>query len=466
MRTRISKGVILAVSGLMLLSSCGRRDNYRPNESDQENDSTSYYESADNSEAFGDETHFESSIDTNWETNPNDHINHTGEKKEGNPYDGMTAAELYASFQEENERSVYNNINRFYCNTPYYVILDSQYGGCMFSKLTGQVMRICKDALCQHETCIFNNNCFLRSTQVVDDRIYLLIQDAIQLKYRLFSFNLMLDDAKMICEWDTEPKSLYIYQNKMYYFVPVKNNDLYGYSAMVADLNDGIGRLLWDEAFLCRMQSFNGEYLWYTSLDNGALYRYNLNTAIHEQVLSHEMLNVEQGELYYSFHAYANNTLYYRIAYADYSMKYQQMNLTSREIQSWDNSHIYDGYHYFVVDHSTDEYIQDQHYEYYCTDNSFGGELYRVGQDMETKELVVKLTTDSIPDQFSQYKYGYLFMDKKFVLICYQTYKDYPNIYNANCPTWAFSLKYVIANLESGEVYDLGIDLSHQSINN
>ena len=37
----------------------------------------------------------------------------------GNPYEGWTAEQLYASFMEDQERSVYNNINESYGNTPY-----------------------------------------------------------------------------------------------------------------------------------------------------------------------------------------------------------------------------------------------------------------------------------------------------------------------------------------------------------
>ncbi|MBQ5886668.1 MAG: hypothetical protein IIW82_03345, partial [Clostridia bacterium] len=95
----------------------------------------------------------------------------------GNPYEGWTAEELYASFMEDQERSVYNNINESYGNTPYYVILDARDGGHMFSKLTGQVVMICKDPICDHESCIFSNyTSRLLSCQVVDDRCYVVVK--------------------------------------------------------------------------------------------------------------------------------------------------------------------------------------------------------------------------------------------------------------------------------------------------
>ena len=40
----------------------------------------------------------------------------------GNPYEGWTAEELYASFMEDQERSVYNNQNDAFGNTPYILI--------------------------------------------------------------------------------------------------------------------------------------------------------------------------------------------------------------------------------------------------------------------------------------------------------------------------------------------------------
>ena len=54
-------------------------------------------------------------------------------------------------------------------------------------------------------------------------------------------------------------------------------------------------------------------------------------------------------------------------------------------------------------------------------------------------------------------------MDGKYALIQYQTYKDFTNVYNTNIPEWANSRRYVVVNLETGTVYELGVDLDDSS---
>ena len=155
-----------------VFASCSRRDQFRPDETDASTgeqttvagqpgvNNPGESNPTDTNQSGGDVT------DPNT-TTPDIPIGDpsTGDaengKITGNPYEGWTADELYASFMEDQERSVYNNTNDIFGNTPYYVILDVQYGGSMFSKLTGQVVKICKDPLCDHEDCIFSNSTVL-----------------------------------------------------------------------------------------------------------------------------------------------------------------------------------------------------------------------------------------------------------------------------------------------------------------
>ena len=51
-------------------------------------------------------------------------------------------------------------------------------------------------------------------------------------------------------------------------------------------------------------------------------------------------------------------------------------------------------------------------------------------------------------------------------MIEYQTYKDFKNPYSPSIPEWAKSKRYVVVNLETGTVYELGVDLSTQSYHN
>ena len=84
--------------------------------------------------------------------------------------------------------------------------------------------------------------------------------------------------------------------------------------------------------------------------------------------------------------------------------------------------------------------------------------------DGETGELtqVVALSTDGIPDQFSTWVH----MDGEYVIVLYQTYKDFHNCYSPSIPEWARSERYVVVNLETGQIFDLGVDLSKQTAEN
>ena len=68
--------------------------------------------------------------------------------------------------------------------------------------------------------------------------------------------------------------------------------------------------------------------------------------------------------------------------------------------------------------------------------------------------------TDGIPDAMK----SRLFMDGHFLMIQYQTYKDFNNCYSPTLPGWATSKRYVVVNLETGVAYELGVDLSTQSV--
>ena len=129
------------LAGLMLastLASCSRRDQFRPDETDaptgeqttaagQPDGSDPTETNPNGGEVTGPNT-----------TTPDIPIGDpsTGDaengKITGNPYEGWTAEELYASFMEDQaQSSVGNNTNGVFGNTPYYVILDVQYGGAM-----------------------------------------------------------------------------------------------------------------------------------------------------------------------------------------------------------------------------------------------------------------------------------------------------------------------------------------------
>ena len=178
---------ILTVTAVF--ASCSRRDQFRPDETDAPTgEQTTMAGQPDVSDPIesqpsgGDTTDKDTEPIAPDETSPSDSI-HIPNPNDGifeavktvaNPYEGMTAEELYASFEQDRQRSVVNGLMLNAHNTPYYILLDARKGGKMYSKLTGQVMTICKDPLCQHTDCIFGTyTASAGDVQVSGDRIYI-----------------------------------------------------------------------------------------------------------------------------------------------------------------------------------------------------------------------------------------------------------------------------------------------------
>ena len=122
------------------LASCSRRDQFRPDETDAlteeqttvagQPDVSNPGETnpADTNQSGGDVTESDATAPPDHSIVPPPLVGGVTEKTTGNPYEGWTKEELYASFQQESEHSVYNNEYGFFGNTPYYVILDVQHG--------------------------------------------------------------------------------------------------------------------------------------------------------------------------------------------------------------------------------------------------------------------------------------------------------------------------------------------------
>ena len=468
---------ILTVTAVF--ASCSRRDQFRPDETDAptgeqitiagQPDVNNPGESnpTDTDQSGGDVT------DPNT-TTPDIPIGDpsTGDaengKITGNPYEGWTAEQLYASFMEDQERSVYNNVNDMFGNTPYYVILDVQYGGYMFSKLTGQVTSICKDPICEHETCIFNQGTtpMLQLCQVVDDRIYIAMYQNKENKTVMYSFDLLMNDSKRLGEIEDSPMDMYLFENNVYYITNVQvGNGQYARGVMVYDVDENRVAPLWEDDIRRDRFCFMSEYVWYTLSTSGALHQYNIHTKEDVEILSGSLLNREDGETAIDFVASQGEYVYYRkLVPTGYSSNMIQYNMNTGETKDLGAVavRIYDNQFFRTVAHLTEEYKDDPHYEYYRDSGGAGGKIYKM--DGETGELtqIVALSTDGIPDEFS----AWLHMDGKYVVVLYQTYKDFHNCYSPSIPEWARSERYVVVNTETGQVYELGIDISTQSVHN
>ena len=476
---RIRAILLTILTVTAVFASCSRRDQFRPTDTDA---------------PTGEQTTVAGQPDVNnpGESNPTDTNQSGGDvtdpgtttpdipigdpstgdaengKITGNPYEGWTAEELYASFMEDQERSIYNNVNESFGNTPYYVILDVQYGGYMFSKLTGQVMQICKDPICDHTNCVFNNHTArMRSCQVVDDRIYMVLHQARENKYVMYSFDLLMSDAKMVCEWSDFPQNIHVYQDKVYYITEMMlDNGQYGYGAMTYDMTGKTTAPLWARAVPCYSIGYDHAFAWYTPMEDGSLHRYNLDTGEDEVILSGDLLNRVEGEVAFRFLAVSNSMVYFEkwIANGNFS-NFLQYDMEAGGIQDLGVSavYIYNESLYVEIPHDTDSNRDDPHYDYYFNNSfltKYAGRVFEKDANTGKLNIVVQLCTDGIPDCIV----NNLFMDGHFVIIEYQTYKDFNNHYSPSLPGWAKSRRYVVVELETGVAYELGVDLSTQSV--
>ena len=481
---RIFTAVLAALMLATTLASCSRRDQFRPPETDKptgeqttaagQPDGSNPNESnlADTNQSGGDMT------DPGNTTPPDVPIvtppvsGDENGKITGNPYEGWTAEELYASFMEDQERSVFNNLDYGFGNTPYYVILDVQYGGSMFSKLTGQVVQICKDPICDHNGCIFSHlTTRMIACQVVNDRCYLAVEGYKGDVYtcNLYSFDLLMNDPQLVCEWEEMdcPDTIYVYQGKIYYDADIKfDGGQYSNVTMVYDINKKTTAPLHNDPVRCSMIVYEGSYEWYTAWEDGSLRRYNLDTGVDEVILTASHLDREAGETEFIFWAESNQMVYVqkRLANQDFSniLKYD-MSTGEMLDTGFGNFILYDDRVYISINHYVEENKNDPHYEYYAHDSFStrdGGKIYQKETNTGEMKALVRLCTDGIPDAMK----SRLFMDGHFLMIQYQTYKDFNNCYSPTLPGWATSKRYVVVNLETGGAYDLGVDLSTQSV--
>ena len=191
-----------------------------------------------------------------------------------------------------------------------------------------------------------------------------------------------------------------------------------------------------------------------------------MDTGEDEEILAGSLLNHEEGETGFYYMGSVGQKVYV--------MKYltiggntncKEYDLETGNMQDIGDTTVllYDDMIYQGVRHNVTEYKNDPHYEYYSTkDNAgciYGGKFFQ--RDSKTGELheVVSLSTDGIPDCLMDF----CILDGNFLMIKYQTYKDFQNPYSPSILEWARSDRYVVVNMETGTVYELGVDLSDQS---
>ena len=436
--------ILLAIVSLMIVvTACNRRDKYRnPELTGSEEVSSGTVTGADS--------------DTNLP------------QGEGNPYQNMTAEELLTLYQETPEHSRISTPHAF--DTPYYYIFasDTAYtGGQAYSKLTGQIVTLCKDMTCSHkgeDSCLFKDEiaeCF-----VMGNRVYILVS-SISAGYKLYSLNLMLDDVELIYEWENtdSPSRFSTYNGKIYMMGSMVSEDQNVTRALfVLNPQTKTCAFAMEEHFTFQSGSFINGILYYTNQD-GSLWQCDIATNAHACLLPASLLNLEQGDVrfivsgsYSSLHLNVrkqslvkNRMLYYDVNTGNIVQDQEVITEKKGRLLGWT-----DKGQYCLLNHDTIEYEDDPHYTYY-TDrlnglvNNSGGKIWfrQSGEDEWT--LLASLKTDDIPDAI-RYVAA---MDAKSMLVAYSTYKDFDNVYNGYQKNTEEDLciRYAVIDLETGAVY-------------
>ena len=255
-----------------------------------------------------------------------------------------------------------------------YVLFDVQYGGHMFSKLTGQVIPICKDPICDHKDCIFSKlTSQLCMCQVVDDRIY-ITTDGKEEGYIMYSFDLLMNDAKVVGEWSDYIQNMYVYRDKVYYITGVDlDNGLTGYGAMTYDMKEKTTAPLWEQSELCYTICFDGGYAWYSPRESGSLRRYNLDTGEDELIISGDLLDREKGESGFVYDSGGEKIAYVEKWIFGGYFEYYVLDMETGELRERNIDALeYDGNTYVEIRFDREEYKDDPHYEYYFNNTTDG----------------------------------------------------------------------------------------------
>jgi hypothetical protein len=385
------------------------------------------------------------------------------------PYQNMSAEELLTLYQETPEHSRISTPHAF--DTPYYYIFasDTAYtGGQAYSKLTGQIVTLCKDMTCSHkgeDFCLFKDEiaeCF-----VMGNRVYILVS-SISTGYKLYSFNLMLDDVELIYEWKNtdSPSRFSTYNGKIYMMGSIVSEDQNVTRALfVLNPQTKTCAFAMEEHFTFQSGSFINGILYYTNQD-GSLWQCDIETNAHSCLLPASLLNPEQGEMrfivsgsYSSLHLNVrkqslvkNSMLYYDVNTGNIVQNNEVIAEEKGKLLGWTEKG-----QYCLFNHDTLEFENDPHYTYYnerlgngLVNNSGGKIWFRQGAEDEWT-LLATMKTDEIPDAI----HCIAAADDKCLLVAYSTYRDFDNVYNDYQATTDMNShkRYALIDLETGAVY-------------
>ena len=461
---KINRIITIILSVLMLASafaSCSRRDQFRPPETDVP---TAEQTTGDQTTGAGQPN--DATADGTTDSSVQEPPVNQPIRGEGNPYEGKTKEELLAMFENASKWSLGVGFN-----TPYYVILDSHIhnGGQAYSRLTGQVVTLCQDALCTHETCVFKKNTSITALTVTDDRIYVSISETVsgreelQHKLSLYSFDLTFRDPKLVRDWglsgDGPQNNILLgYGGKILYVDNYYRDGKAVSTTYMLDPETGTSELLWGEELFASVWDIEGDYVYYQDTNRRTVSRYHMVEKTHETVLQ-DMLDPERGDILCTLSDVVGDRLICSMIsmVETYSFIY---NMTSKEIEATikTGGTLCGDRVFYFKDHTDEAYKDDPFYDYYLRQpsetfgqkNVSGGEIWVQPYGGEETRLVY-LTTDDIPDHIA----NLCGFDGRFLYIRVYRYLDYQNELNPNYNP--FNTKEYVAciDTQSGTVYKL-----------
>lgn len=350
-------------------------------------------------------------------------------------------------------------------NTPYYYIFSHSrhaYGGVAYSKLTGKMILLCKEMVCDHTECLFSrriNRCI-----VTEDGLYLLFDgsgnDGIA---QLYFFDHLLNDQKLI--WEGESIFDCVLHGECFYMLgSVWNEETKKSDNTIYMLNTKEGTLkpAFREYFPYQVARILDGTLYYVPED-GSVWRMDLETEEKHLVVDGSFLERENGDARFNPMGIIGGRLLIcwvqnilgdeRVLYFDLNDgNFVQDGLSDGQIlMEWMQTE-----QYFSHDHTADDYRDDPNYTYY-QDTYFGhrgGEIWRKDSISGDISLVARLSTDGIPDVVCTI----CATDGKTLVVSYKTYKDFDNVHNGYAQSGHDSAeedgdRYAVIDLQTGVVY-------------
>lgn len=349
-------------------------------------------------------------------------------------YEGMTTEDFLTLYDSN---KITEKSHTPVINTPYYYIFTdgNTKGGQVFNKLTNSFEYLCKDPFCDHKECIFSwkNNYVAEEFVVHNNRIYVLVSSQAEIldstQYCLYSMDLLLHDLSLVYEFP----------------VTVEDQYVEGENGLQTSFGRNIRNLcFYDDAIYC-----SDFYIDSDNMISPTVYKLDLNTKEYSSFLEDTYADITSLKLYNHTLSWENidkERVYYDLKINSYVEEYtgMQENLQFPEEYTVISWVICGESGYVMIDHTTEKFTEDPHYEYFRSEYiddpmltplgsrdyplRSGGELYKVVKNeggQVVLESCVKMETDGIPDIIH-----WFCTDGKTALVKYETYMDFRNPYN------------------------------------